>query len=78
MIMYEDSESCIAMSLNAGVFHPRTKHIALRHHYLREQCDKGDIKLMPISTQDMQADILTKPLAHVAHERLARAIHREV
>ncbi|KAJ9567521.1 hypothetical protein OSB04_003487 [Centaurea solstitialis] len=44
------------------VLHDRTKHIDIRHHYIREVVARGDLKVVKISTDDNAADMLTKPL----------------
>ena len=42
--------------------HSRTKHIEIRHHFLRDHAQKGDITLDFVRTEDQLADIFTKPL----------------
>jgi hypothetical protein len=44
------------------VQHGRTKHIDIRHHFIRDQQQKGDIAIESVGTDDQLADILTKPL----------------
>ena len=44
------------------VQHSRTKHIEIRHHFLRDHVQKGDITLDFVRTEDQLADIFTKPL----------------
>jgi hypothetical protein len=39
-----------------------TKHIDIRHHFLRDHEAKGDIALRHVSTERQLADIFTKPL----------------
>jgi hypothetical protein len=41
------------------VEHSRTKHIAIRYHFLRDHQQKGDIKIAYVSTKEQLADILT-------------------
>jgi hypothetical protein len=41
--------------------HSRTKHIDIRHHFLRDHKDNGDIKICQVSTENQLADIFTKP-----------------
>ena len=56
-----DKESAIRMADNL-VEHSRTKHIDIRHHFLRDHQQKGDIDVYHISTENQLADIFTKPL----------------
>jgi hypothetical protein len=56
-----DNESAIRFADNP-VEHSRTKHIDIRHHFLRDHYQKGDIKVCHISTDHQLADIFTKPL----------------
>jgi hypothetical protein len=56
-----DNESAICMADNL-VEHSHTKHIDIRHHFLRDHQQKGDIKVFHISTENQLADIFTKPL----------------
>jgi len=44
-------------------FHARTKHIAIREHYIREKVATGEIQLEYLPTGDMVADCLTKSLS---------------
>ena len=43
--------------------HSRTKHIEIRHHFLRDHTQKGDITLEFVTTKDQLANIFTKPLS---------------
>jgi hypothetical protein len=56
-----DSFSAICLAHNP-VFHGRTKHIKVRHHFLRYHVEKGDIEIKLIDTESQLADIFTKPL----------------
>jgi hypothetical protein len=42
------------------VFHERTKHIEIKYHYIRDEIQKGKLKVCKISTHDNPADMLTK------------------
>jgi hypothetical protein len=44
------------------VQHSRTKHIVVRHHFIRDHIAKGDINLKHVRTDKQLADIFTKPL----------------
>lgn len=63
-----DNQSSLALVRNP-VLHSRTKHIDIRHHFIRELFDAGQISLSYCSTDLMYADCLTKPLASVAFLR---------
>jgi hypothetical protein len=56
-----DNESAIRMADNP-VEHSRTKHIAIRYHFLRDHQQRGDIEIAYVSTKEQLADIFTKPL----------------
>ena len=56
-----DNESAIKLA-NNPVQHSRTKHIHIRHHFLRDHEAKGDITLRHVSTDGQLVDIFTKPL----------------
>jgi hypothetical protein len=56
-----DNESAILLADNP-VEHSRTKHIDIRHHFLRDYHQRGDIDIYHISTENQLADIFTKPL----------------
>ncbi|GJV09737.1 retrovirus-related pol polyprotein from transposon TNT 1-94 [Tanacetum coccineum] len=56
-----DNKGAIDLSKNP-VQHSRTKHIKIRHHFLRDNVQKGHISIEKVSSVDNIADILTKPL----------------
>ncbi|GJU84012.1 retrovirus-related pol polyprotein from transposon TNT 1-94 [Tanacetum coccineum] len=58
-IMYDNKG--LYLSKNP-VQHSRTKHIEIRHHFLRDNVQKGNISIEKVSSEDNIADILTKPL----------------
>ena len=57
-----DNTSVINISKNP-VQHSETKHIEIRHHFLRDHAQKGDMALEFVSTKYQLADIFTKPLS---------------
>ncbi|GJW44743.1 retrovirus-related pol polyprotein from transposon TNT 1-94 [Tanacetum coccineum] len=56
-----DNKGAIELSKNP-VQHSRTKHIEIRHHFLRDNVQKGNISIEKVTSEDNIADILTKPL----------------
>lgn len=64
-----DNQSSLAMCLN-DVHHSRSKHISIRHHFIRECVRSGDVRMQWVDTKAQCADILTKALDVEAFERL--------
>ena len=59
--IYCDNQSTCAIA-NTDAISSRTKHIDVRHHFIRQHINDGSFSTIWISTNDMTADILTKPL----------------
>ncbi|GJX30379.1 putative ribonuclease H-like domain-containing protein [Tanacetum coccineum] len=57
--IYIDNESTICIVKNP-VYHSKTKHIAIRHHFIRDDYEKKLIQVLKIHTDDNVADLLTK------------------
>ncbi|GJY05022.1 putative ribonuclease H-like domain-containing protein [Tanacetum coccineum] len=54
-----DNESTIYIVKNP-VFHSKTKHIEIRHHFIRDSYEKKLIQMIKIHTDQNVADLLTK------------------
>jgi hypothetical protein len=72
--LFSDNESAIKLTQNL-VQHQRTKHIDVRHHFIRDHQQKGDIDIQSIGTDDQLADILTKPLDEKRFCKLRNELH---
>ncbi|GJS55017.1 hypothetical protein Tco_0628379 [Tanacetum coccineum] len=57
--IYIDNESTICI-VNNLVFHSKTKHIEIRHHFIRDAYEKKLIQVLKIHTDNNVADLLTK------------------
>ena len=64
-----DIAGTIALSKNP-VHHERSKHIGLRHHFLRERVDDHTISLSHVPSADNIVDLLTKGLPRESFDRL--------
>ena len=61
----EDDEGAIALAENQ-ISSSNSKHIDVRHHFLRELVENETITVEHVSSEDQHADILTKALPRVA------------
>ena len=68
-----DNRSAIELVKNA-TFHSRTKHIAIRYHYIREAFNDGLIILTHRGTDDMPADMFIKALVRVKLSKFAKSV----
>ncbi|GJR79829.1 hypothetical protein Tco_0150614 [Tanacetum coccineum] len=57
--IYIDNESTICIVKNP-VYHSKTKHIAIRHHFIRDAYEKKLIQVLKIHTDNNVANLLTK------------------
>nr|GEU31863.1 integrase, catalytic region, zinc finger, CCHC-type, peptidase aspartic, catalytic [Tanacetum cinerariifolium] len=71
--MYCDSKAAIAISCNP-VQHSRTKHIDVRYHFIKEQVEKGIVKLFFVGTEYPLADMFSKALPEERFKYLVRRL----
>ena len=63
-----DNNGAMALS-NDPTLHSRSKHIDVRHHFIRKHVETGSIDLARIPSADNLADVFTKALPRPAFER---------
>jgi hypothetical protein len=68
-----DNQSAIAVNKNPE-HHGRMKHLSLRLFWLRDAVQDGLISLTFVATQDMAADIFTKPLDRFKVQKCAKML----
>jgi hypothetical protein len=68
-VLYSDNKAAIAISEN-DVMHNRTKHIDIKHHFVREAIKMKKIRIEWVDTTKQLADINTKALNGVVFVRL--------
>ena len=56
------------------VYHARTKHIELQHHFIREKIESKEIKLIYCNTSDNVPDIFTKTVGNIHFEILRQKL----
>nr|GEV18752.1 copia protein [Tanacetum cinerariifolium] len=71
--MYCNSKATIAISCNP-VQHSHTKHINVRHHFIKEKVEKGIIELFFVGTEYQLADLFTKALPEERFKYLVRQL----
>ena len=69
--VYEDNQGAIALAKNP-VNRQRCKHIDIKYHFIRENVNNGKFILEYCPTEQMIADVLTKPPTKLKLQRFAR------
>ena len=64
-----DNLSAIQLSKNP-IMHSRTKHVAIKIHFLRDKVLNNELKLVYVPTQGQVVDIFTKALPRELFEQL--------
>ena len=54
--------------------HTKTKHFAIKYHYLRELVQDKEVKMEYVNTKEKIADIFTKPLPKDTFEYLTNKL----
>ena len=67
--VYEDNSGALEMA-RVHKYRPRTKHLNVKLHHFRRYVNNKEIRLFPISTDDQEADFLTKPVPLHTLEKL--------
>ena len=70
-VLYEDNQGAIALAKNP-TNHARTKHIDIRHHYIRQEVSAKNTEVAYCSNGDMVADVLTKGLSKEKFQTLRK------
>lgn len=63
-----DNVGAIKLTKNPE-FHKRTKHVEVKYHFVREKYQEGAVRIEHANTEDMIADIMTKPLGRQKFEK---------
>ncbi|GJS28316.1 putative ribonuclease H-like domain-containing protein [Tanacetum coccineum] len=75
--IYIDNKSTICIVKNP-VFHSKTKHIAIRHHFIRDAYEKKLIQVLKIHTDDNVADLLTKAFDVNSYLGFKESLERDI
>src|SRR2546423_2093306 len=74
VLIKTDSESALDHVKN-NVKHARTKHIDIRHHFIRTACSDGHVTLQHVPSASQIADVLTKPLGATKHAEAIKMLN---
>jgi hypothetical protein len=69
-LVYQDNLSTKALAERGAAASDRTRHVSLRYFWITDRMKSGDIEVIYKPTNDMVADILTKPLQGEQFKRL--------
>jgi hypothetical protein len=72
--LYIDNNSALKLTRNPE-FHSRSKHIDVKHHFIREKVEEGVINTHRVDTTDNLADVFTKALPKPMHEDLVQRLN---
>ena len=61
-VLYQDNMSTIAMLSNGSGSNERTRHINIKFFFAHDRIEKGEVVVKYMPTDDMLADMLTKPI----------------
>jgi len=64
----EDNQACLTFSKGSTVSQ-RSKHIDIRYHFVRDAIQFNEVNVKYCPTEEMLADILTKPATHVVLQK---------
>src|SRR5271169_784335 len=74
VLIKTDSESALDHVKN-NVKHARTKHIDIRHHFIRNACSDNQVTLQHVPSASQIADVLTKPLGPTKHAEAVKMLN---
>ena len=60
--VYQDNMSCMSHIERGRSAAERTRHITIKHFWLKERVDQGEARVRHLGTKEMYANLLTKPL----------------
>lgn len=73
-VIFEDNQSCLKMVENEEQLSARTKHIDTKFFFVKDHVNNGEVTCIYCPTEEMLADLLTKPLAKERFQKLREAL----
>ena len=78
IVIYQDNKSTINLVKKGHSTSQRTRHINIRYFYLKDRIESEDIRIEYIESENMLADILTKPLQGKLFYKLRKILCNEL
>jgi hypothetical protein len=62
VVIHQDNLSCMALMKRGGPCSDRSRHISIRHFWLKDRVDGKEVVIRHLGTKEMFANALTKPV----------------
>jgi hypothetical protein len=62
ILMMEDNKTAMDYIAAGGPIHARTRYIGVKYYFTKQYIDTGDLTMMYCRTENMLADVMTKPV----------------
>ena len=70
LVLFEDNQNCIKWLKNATGYHAKTKRIEICYHFVRELYQDELLQITYVTSENQNADILTKSLPSLKHRTI--------
>ena len=60
--IFQDNQSTIVLANKGFSTSDKTRHIGIRYYFVKDRIDGGEVEVEYLATDNMIADIMTKPL----------------
>lgn len=76
-MLLQDNQAAMKLEENGKSSSNRTKHISIRTFWIKDQVKLGEIKVVYMPTNEMVADMLTKPVQGAAFHKFRKYLMNE-
>jgi hypothetical protein len=78
IVIYNDNQSAHKLLECKEYCHKRSKHIDIRFHFVKYMIKDNFAQVKYLPTENMIADVLTKPLGKIKHENFTKLMNVKV
>ena len=72
--IHQDNLSTIALAIKGAGSSDRTRHVSIRYFWMKDRINSSEIEVVYKPSEDMIADIMTKPLHGAIFIRLRQLL----